>query len=107
MFLVIASQVGEARAFELLLGPAAADKLRLSEGLSVEIDPPAGKGFRMDDAQGKDQLLFGVGTGLAALRPVIEAIRRRRSDYGEVVLFAGAHLEEDPRSTTRSLTSAE
>jgi NAD(P)H-flavin reductase len=95
IFLVIASAVGEARAFEVLLGPAAAEKAKLTEGHHLEIDPPTGRGFGLDDAPGKDLLLFGVGTGVAALRPVIESIRRRRTEFGDVVLYAGAHLPEE------------
>jgi NAD(P)H-flavin reductase len=93
--LVIASAVGEARGFELLVNPAAADKLKLEDGAQVEIDPPAGKGFSLDGTEGRDVLLFGVGTGIAALRPVVEALRARRSAVKSVTLFAGAHSAEE------------
>ncbi len=95
VYLAISSAVGEAAAIELLLGPGAVDKIHPVEGATIEIDPPSGKGFPIETASGKDVLLFAVGSALAPIRAVIHAIRKNRSDYGRVVLFAGAHTEDE------------
>lgn len=93
VFLAIASAPGEAQAFELLLGEAAREKLGLSEGGSIAYEGPSGPGFPLAPAAGKDVLLFAMGSGLSALRPVVETIRRNRGGFGRVVLYAGAHSD--------------
>lgn len=95
IYLAIASAVGEARALELLVGAPAMAKLGLVEGQSIALDPPSGPGFKLEMAAGKDVLLFAVGSGLAPLRPVIAHLRRNRSDYGQIILYVGAHTEAD------------
>jgi NAD(P)H-flavin reductase len=95
VFLVIASRPGEARAFELLLGESAEKTLAPIEGGAIEIHPPAGPGFRMETARGKDVLLFAAGGALAALKPVIDTIRMERAAFGRVTLYLGAHTEAD------------
>lgn len=95
VYVVIASKPKEARAFELLLGDKAVQKLKPAEGLELEIEPPAGEGFPMEPARGKDVLLFATGSALAALRPVIEVIRAERGAFGRVTLYAGAHTDAD------------
>ena len=95
VFMAIASPPGEAQGLELLLGVAAREKLRLSEGARIEIDAPAGKGFPVELALGKDVLLFAIGSGLSAIRPLVSVIRARRAEFGRVTLYAGAHTIED------------
>jgi NAD(P)H-flavin reductase len=46
-------------------------------------------------AEGKDVLLFAVGSALAPMRPLVNLIRAKRSDYGRVVLYAGARTADD------------
>ena len=95
VYLAISSPPGEARGLELLVGPQAAAKLALAEGVTLELDPPTGRGFPVELAQGQDVLLFAVGSALAPMRPRVESIRRARAQYGRVTLFMGAHSEED------------
>jgi NAD(P)H-flavin reductase len=95
VYLAIASSPGEAAAIELLMGSAAVDKVKPSEGASVALDPPNGKGFPFEMAAGKDVLLFAVGSALAPIRPLVQMIRGQRSNYGRVVLYAGAHSADD------------
>ncbi len=95
VYLALASAPGEARAFELLVGDAAFARLGLLEGQSVVIEGPTGNGFPVDRARGRDVLLFAVGSALAPIRPLVETIRRARSDYGRVTLYVGAHTEQD------------
>jgi NAD(P)H-flavin reductase len=93
VYLAIASSPGEHAAFELLLGAPAMSKIQPADGKAIEIDPPSGKGFPIEMAEGHDVLLFAVGSALAPIRPLVEMIRRRRSAYGKVTLYAGAHTE--------------
>lgn len=95
IYIAIASQVGEKAALELLLGEGAAAKLDLQVGAKIEMNPPTGRGFPVDKALGKDVLLFAVGSALAPIRPLVQLIRKNRSDYGRVTLYIGAHTEED------------
>jgi NAD(P)H-flavin reductase len=95
VYLAIASSPGEANALELLLGGAAAEKVRPVEGMKLAFDPPSGKGFPVEMAAGKDVLLFAVGSALAPIRPLVQMIRKNRSDYGRVLLYAGANTEAD------------
>lgn len=93
--LVIASHPSDRGGFELLLGESAQRTLGLGAGQEVEIDPPAGGGYAIDQARGADVLLFAVGSAIASLRPVVAAIRSDRSAYGRVTFFMGAHSAED------------
>jgi sulfhydrogenase subunit gamma (sulfur reductase) len=95
VFLVISSSPGEAQAFELLLGEAAMSDLSLGEGRTVNIEPPAGKGFGVDAARGRDVVVFAIGSALAAVRPVIDTIRKSRSEFGRVTAYVGAHSTAD------------
>ncbi len=95
VYLALASSPGEAQAFEILLGEGAVAQLDMTEGATWKFDGPFGRGYPIDKAKGKDVLLFAVGSALAPLRPVIEAIRRDRDAFGTVTLFMGAHTEQD------------
>ena len=84
--------------FELLVkrGSGLADALRaLPVGAKVKISEPLGAGFPLDRARGRDLLLFATGSGISAIRPVVEAIRRERTTFGRVTLFFGARTPED------------
>lgn len=94
VFMAIASAPGAAD-LELLVGPGAAEKLQLQVGQEIKIDAPAGNGYPIDLASGKDILLFGVGSGLSAMRSVIEYVRDHRDQFGAVTAYFGAHTEEE------------
>lgn len=97
LFMAIASAPGDSGSLELLLGEAAQAKLTLKERDRIELDPPQGKGFAVDHGKGKDIFLFAVGSGMSAIRSMVEDIRKRRKDFGEVYLFVGAKsLDEHP-----------
>jgi sulfhydrogenase subunit gamma (sulfur reductase) len=95
VFIVIASPPGEPATIELLLGQAALEKLMPVEGQELMIEGAAGNGFPIDVAKGNDVVLFATGSAIAAIRPVIEIIRKNRADYGRVTLYIGAHSLED------------
>lgn len=89
----IASSPDEGRNFEFLVkgGSPLADALRGARpGTKVQISLPAGKGFPLDRASGKNLLLFATGSGISAIRSVIEWVRGHRSDFGRVYLYFGA-----------------
>jgi len=58
-------------------------------GQALLVSAPAGKGFPMQEARGKDLFLFAVGSGLSPVRAVVHEVIRERSNYGEVKLFYG------------------
>ena len=93
VFMALASAPGAAE-FELLIGSPAAEKLNLSEGKEIAIDPPGGNGYPVDLAEGKDVVLFGVGSGLSAMRSLVEYIRAHRADFKDVTAYFGARTEE-------------
>ena len=95
LYLALASRPGEARALELLLGPSARDALAPAEGAVWRLDPPFGPGFALEGAAGRDVLLFAVGSALAPVRPLVEALLADRPRYGRVILYAGAHTAAD------------
>lgn len=93
VYLALCSDPKEAP-LELLLGADAVDALRWTEGQTLELEPPIGRGYPVDKALGHDVLLFGVGSGLAPLRPVIRQLCRHRSDYGWIRLYIGARSSD-------------
>ncbi|MBK6685372.1 MAG: hypothetical protein IPG45_12950 [Deltaproteobacteria bacterium] len=95
IYLALASSPGEVQALELLIGEAAMAKAKLEQGGQVHLDPPSGPGFKLEMATGRDVLLFAVGSGLAPVRPLIQHLRKNRSDYGQIILYVGAHTEQD------------
>lgn len=95
IYIALASSPGEARAFRLLLGASAAAQMAMKEGATWTFDGPFGKGYPVEAARGKDVLLFAVGSALAPIRTVVEAIRADRAAYGAVTIYVGAHTEAD------------
>mgnify|MGYP001317179867 CR=1 FL=1 len=93
VFMALASAPGHTE-LELLIGQPAADKLQFTEGSTVRIDPPAGNGYPVDLAKGKNVILFAVGSGMSAIRSLIEYIRANRDEFRNVDVFLGAHTEE-------------
>lgn len=94
-FLAVSSPPGEHAALELLLGPPAVAALRPEVGAEWRIDPPAGPGFPVERARGRDALLFGVGSAVGPLRALLEAMRNERAEHGRIVLYAGARHPDD------------
>ncbi len=96
-FFAIASAPGDGHHFEFLIksGSPLADALRaLAPGAAVQLSAPGGKGFPLEKARGKDVLLFATGSGISALRPVIELIRRERPAFRNVTLFFGVRTPD-------------
>jgi sulfhydrogenase subunit gamma (sulfur reductase) len=64
--------------------------IHLPLGQKIEVSPPTGPGFPLEQARGKDLLLFATGSGISPIRSVIESIRDERAAYGRVTLYFGA-----------------
>jgi ferredoxin-NADP reductase len=90
VYLALASQPGRSP-YEVLASRDAMDALDWREGADVDLPRPFGSGFPLERADGHDVLLFAVGSALGPMRSVVDAIRDRRSDFGFVRLYAGAH----------------
>lgn len=89
----IASAPGSSGRWDLLIkegSPLTEALVHLPTGERVEVSRPEGRGFPLEQARGKDLLLFATGSGISPIRSVIESIRRERSAYGRVTLYFGA-----------------
>lgn len=84
-----------ARTWELLASADARQELRLDPGQPLDLPKPAGPGFDPGAAEGRDVLLFGVGSALGPLRPLVRALVNGRSNHGWIRLYAGVHTPAD------------
>lgn len=78
-------------------GGEAADCLScLPDGTPIEMTLPAGEGFALERARGRDVIFVATGTGIAPVRAAIEVVLRDRGSYGALRLDHGlrslAHL---------------
>ena len=65
-------------------------------GQQITVRGPYGNGFPIDtDLKGRDLLFIAGGIGLAPLRPVINYVRDKRSDYGSVQIVYGSRSKAD------------
>jgi sulfite reductase subunit B len=62
----------------------------LEQGATVGIRGPFGKGFPVDELNGKDILFVAGGIGLVPLRSLINYVLDHRSDFGQVQVLFGA-----------------
>ena len=68
----------------------------MEEGQQITIRGPYGNGFPVDtDFAGKDLLFIAGGIGLAPLRSVIDYVRAKRENYGDVTIIYGARSADD------------
>ena len=72
-----------------------------SPGAALATSAPFGKGFPVEEARGRDVLLFAAGSGIAPIRALVQHVLAHRGDYGRATLFYGqrrggefAYLEE-------------
>ncbi|MCC7382763.1 MAG: hypothetical protein IT384_13085 [Deltaproteobacteria bacterium] len=95
LHLAIASTPGDPSPLEILLGAEARARIAPLLGKVVVLDPPEGPGFPIERAEGRDVLVFSVGSGIAAVRPLLGVISRVRDRYQRVVYYAGAKRWEE------------
>jgi ferredoxin-NADP reductase len=77
-------------------GEAADCMAALPDDSALEMTLPAGEGFGLERARGRDLYFVATGTGIAPVRAAIEAVLLQRGDYGRLVLDhgvrSGGHL---------------
>ncbi|MDH7497259.1 MAG: 4Fe-4S dicluster domain-containing protein [Syntrophomonadaceae bacterium] len=61
----------------------------------IGIRGPYGRGWPVEEMEGKNVLLIAGGIGLAPLRPVIKHIQARRDRYGSLEILYGARTPAD------------
>jgi NAD(P)H-flavin reductase len=76
-------------------GGEAADRIaRMPMTEPIEVTLPAGDGFALERARGRDLALVGVGTALAPIRSALEEVLRDRASYGALSLDYGLRTHE-------------
>lgn len=71
-------------------GGEAADRLfRLSPGSEIGMTLPAGSGFDLRLARGRDVYFVATGTGVAPVRAALEWVLAHRNDYGDLFVDYG------------------
>jgi NAD(P)H-flavin reductase len=58
-------------------------------GATLQVTAPFGRGFEVEEALGRDVLLFAAGSGIAPIRALVQALLARREQVDRVVLFYG------------------
>jgi sulfhydrogenase subunit beta (sulfur reductase) len=76
-------------------GAATGYLTRLHRGASLGLRGPLGRGWPVDDAEGRDVVIVAGGIGLAPLRPLIDAVLRDRQRFADVRLYLGARTPRD------------
>jgi NAD(P)H-flavin reductase len=61
----------------------------LVPGDEIVVAAPQGRGFPIEEHEGRDVILCAAGSGIAPLRAVVRTILPRRPRYGAVTLFYG------------------
>ncbi len=64
-------------------------------GERVELIEVVGRGFQMDDHQGKDLVFVAMGTGVAPLRSALRHAIKRKDLFGKLVVLYGARTPDD------------
>jgi len=77
------------------VGNVTAALSRLQKGDQIGLRGPFGNPWPMQDLRGRDLVFIAGGIGLAPLRPAIYHALSHRSDYGRIVVLAGAREPED------------
>jgi NAD(P)H-flavin reductase len=68
---------------------------KLKRGDVIGVRGPFGRGWPMEEPEGRDVVIVTGGIGLAPLRPVIYHVLANRKNYGKVVLLYGARAPRD------------
>jgi len=92
-YFVIASSPHEGAPFTFFVkegGGAADSVLSRSPGETLEMSPVLGAGYPVSDHCGRSLLFLAIGSGFAAIRPLVDHVLASRADYGEVRVGYGA-----------------
>jgi ferredoxin-NADP reductase len=83
---------------ELLVkrSPGLADELIAAArpGARLQATAPFGAGFAVEEARGRDVIMFGAGSGITPLRALLQWLFARR-DHGRLALYYGQRSEHD------------
>lgn len=60
-----------------------------ADGGSLDVSPPFGGGFPVEDGHDRDVLLFAAGSGIAPIRAIVQHILANRARFRRVTLFYG------------------
>jgi NAD(P)H-flavin reductase len=58
-------------------------------GTTLELTRPFGNGFPLEDAEGRDVLLFAAGSAIGPIRALVQHVLAHRNRFGRVTLFYG------------------
>jgi sulfhydrogenase subunit gamma (sulfur reductase) len=76
-------------------GKVADTAIAAAAGGSLELSTPFGRGFPVEEAAGRDVLLFAAGSGIAPIRAVIQHLLAHRDGFGRATLFYGQRRGAD------------
>jgi NAD(P)H-flavin reductase len=92
-FFALASAPDPGATAELLVkrGGPVADALVSAAvpGRSIELTRPFGKGFPVEEAEGRDVLLFAAGSAIGPIRALLQHLMTHRNRFGRLTLFYG------------------
>ena len=97
-FAIANAPLPQANELEFLIkasGPAASAITATQPSSPLLLSRAQGSGFALEKTRGRDLLLLTMGTGISALRPVLQAIIASRHEYGSVTLLHGARSEHE------------
>jgi NAD(P)H-flavin reductase len=67
----------------------------LEAGDKMTVRGPYGNNFPVDEWKGKNIVTIGGGIGQAPLRPIIEYVRAKKAEYGDLTVVYGARTSAD------------
>ncbi len=92
-FFALASAPDPGATAELLVkrGGPVADALvaQAAPGRTLELTRPFGNGFPVEDAEGRDVLVFAAGSAIGPIRALLQHVMVHRNRFGRVTLFYG------------------
>lgn len=98
-FFALASAPGPGGTAELLVkrGTPIADAVvaAAAPGTFLEMTRPFGKGFPVEEAEGRDVLLFAAGSAIGPVRALLQHLMAHRNRFGRVTLFYGQRRGEE------------
>jgi NAD(P)H-flavin reductase len=68
---------------------------RAAPGAELDVSAPFGRGFPVEEARGRDVLLFAAGSGIAPIRALVQHLVADRDSYGRATLFYGQRRGAD------------
>jgi NAD(P)H-flavin reductase len=97
-YFAIASAPEDKQSMEFLVkkgGGVSEALFGVKKGDRVQAKGPVGKGYPIDQYQGRDFILACVGSAMAPMRSVLRSVCRRRADFGKIVLLYGVRYPRD------------